>query len=61
MDERFECTTLAKKALYKYSSFPFPLISFYLFVLSLIFCYASIWCLQCFDTVGWAAGRTSGL
>jgi len=23
MTERFECTTLAKKALYKYSSFPF--------------------------------------
>jgi len=23
MPERFECTTLAKKALYKYSSFPF--------------------------------------
>jgi len=23
MSERFECTTLAKKALYKYSSFPF--------------------------------------
>jgi len=25
MPEHFECTTLAKKALYKYSSFPFPL------------------------------------
>ena len=24
MPERFECTTLAKKALYKYSSFLFP-------------------------------------
>jgi len=23
MPERFECTTLAKEALYKYSSFPF--------------------------------------
>jgi len=23
MPERFECTTLAEKALYKYSSFPF--------------------------------------
>jgi len=25
MPERFECTALAKKALYKYSSFPFLL------------------------------------
>jgi len=21
----------------------------------------SVWCLQCFDAVGWAAGRASGL
>jgi len=26
MPEAFECTTLAKKALYKYSSFPFTLL-----------------------------------
>jgi len=26
MPERFECTSLAKKALYKYSSFPFLLL-----------------------------------
>ena len=25
MPESFECTTLAKKALYKYASFPFPI------------------------------------
>jgi len=23
--------------------------------------YIGIWCLQCFDAVGWAAGRASGL
>ena len=24
-------------------------------------CYMTTWCLQCFDAVGWAAGRASGL
>jgi len=30
MPERFECTTLAKKALYQYSSFPFLLLTYLL-------------------------------
>jgi len=29
MAERFECTTLAKKALYKYSSFPFLFLEWF--------------------------------
>ena len=29
--------------------------------LRLLFTYMFVYCLQCFDAVGWAAGRASGL
>ena len=31
------------------------------YVLSIYMCLVILYCLQCFDAVGWAAGRASGL
>ena len=49
------------------SSALYYLFSFNIFYLLMIVClsvfcfYLVLWCLQCFDAVGWAAGRASGL
>ena len=53
-------TTLVRKvvaAWLEYVSLP-ALFFIYLFILLFIFC---LFILQCFDAVGWAAGRASGL
>jgi len=32
-----------------------------IYISDLHYWYKASWCLQCFDAVGWAAGRASGL